>query len=75
MITTEQSLSNVQMIREGTGRIRDEFANLLRGQDGGTVGGDVSQWNCATFLGARSRCDTVPGSTSAACAVPRGVGI
>jgi len=36
MITTRQALSNAQMIREGTGRIRDEIATLLGGW--GTAG-------------------------------------
>jgi hypothetical protein len=35
MITTGQAVSNAGMIREGTGRIRDEIATLLRDQDGG----------------------------------------
>jgi hypothetical protein len=43
MITTQQALSNAQMIREGTGRIRDEIAALLVGQDGGRSAGDVPQ--------------------------------
>jgi len=34
MITTRQALSNAQMIREGTGRIRDKIATLLVGPDG-----------------------------------------
>jgi len=43
MITTGQALSNARMIREGTGRIRDEIAALLAGQDGGWPAGDVPQ--------------------------------
>jgi hypothetical protein len=43
MITTGQALSNAQMIGEGTGRIRDEIATLLGGQDVGRSAGDVSQ--------------------------------
>ena len=39
MITAGQALSNAQMIREGTGRIRDEIATLLRSQDGGEPAG------------------------------------
>ncbi len=43
MITTRQALSNAQMIREGTGRIRGEIATLLGSQDGGRPAGDVPQ--------------------------------
>lgn len=43
MITTRQARSNAQMIREGTGRIRDEIATLLVGHDGGRPTGDVPQ--------------------------------
>lgn len=43
MITTGQALSNAEMIREGTGRIRDEIAALLGGQDGGRSAGGVPQ--------------------------------
>ena len=43
MITTRQALSNAQMIKEGTGRIRDEIATLLGSQDGGRPAGDVPQ--------------------------------
>jgi hypothetical protein len=43
MITTGQALSNAEMIREGTGRIRDEIAALLGGQDEGLPAGDVPQ--------------------------------
>jgi hypothetical protein len=41
MIPTGQALNNARMIREGTGRIRDEIATLLCGQDGGRSAGDV----------------------------------
>jgi hypothetical protein len=43
MISTGQALSNARMIREGTGRIRDEIAAVLRGRDGGQSAGDVPQ--------------------------------
>ena len=43
MITTGQALNNAEMIREATGRIRDEIAALLGGQDGGRPGGGVPQ--------------------------------
>ena len=41
MITARQAHSNAQMIREGTGRIRDEIATLLSGQDRGRPAGDL----------------------------------
>lgn len=34
MITTRQALSNARIISEGTGRIQDAIAAVLRGQDG-----------------------------------------
>jgi hypothetical protein len=37
MITTVQALSNAQMIREGTGRIRVEIATLLGAPEWGTA--------------------------------------
>jgi hypothetical protein len=43
MITTGQALSNAEMIREGTGRIRYEIAALLGGRDWGRPAGGVSQ--------------------------------
>lgn len=43
MITTGQALSNAQMIREGTGRIRVEIATLLGGQNGARPSGDLPQ--------------------------------
>ena len=38
MITAGQALTNARMIREGTGRIRDEIVAVLRGKCGGPFG-------------------------------------